>query len=1364
MHRNKSKRKVIDEDNSDLEKVKIVAHAYDFKMEDNPETGRARMTIWGIGRGNDRYYLRQENCPVFCYLGLPKYVNGKRFQWDTSSSSEVYQHLRKALSYKEDHAPINYVYCRSKEIYHYQGDKSSPMMLIHFKNKKAMDHCSNLLRKPITVNHLGTLDIKIMENNISMIRKILSLRKCKYAQWFETEGLEIPVGHPERTALPGKNNRIREILIDWQTIEPIPTSKTKGWISRPDILAFDIETYSPNHKRMPNELCAEHVAYMIQAVFQTQGAKYTRSRYVILIGDCKEIKVGEATEVTVKDEKYILDPNIRIIRVKTEPELVKAYADIINECDPDIITGYNIMSYDYKYLHTRLSIFYMEDWPQMGRISGKLPTMNKREWSSGAYGHNVICNLEIDGRINIDMLPIVKRDYKLDKYTLDFVCRHFLKRGKHDVKPAQMFEAFEFMQAAEKLREEMEEKIRSHVLQYNIIDVEQTIKDRLTETNIELKELIKKVKEEEISLDEVIIEIDDEKLSVEDVEKIWEIALEYMTKVVAYGVEDAELVIDLFEKLNVWIGLVEMSSIVGVTITDLFTRGQQVRCQSQIYDLSVSLGYVLNKRYAPKRFFNGGFVGDPVPGLYDNIICLDFASLYPSIIMAYNICYTTFVPLEYDDEIPDSMCNVIEFEQDEDPKFKSGDDDKEDDGFNPNEFSTTNTDAVDNGDTPAEVKPKKGKKKDVETVKRKYKLRFIKKEYLEGIVPKLVANLVNERSAVKGQIKVINGYIEKLEELIQPLKDVLEGKISGDKIKEILKNFEVEATKHKNEDDEAGKFEGDADEYLNKVRELIDNLETQKIVLDKRQNGLKVSANATFGFFGAQNGGLMPLIEAAMSITAWGRQLIGKVNDYVKDKYDGEIIYNDTDSSMIDLHLKTPKECVEWGIRLSEEISGVPAKLDKDGNVLKAAVAGLFESPLKIDFEKGMKILLIKKKKYAYLPIDKKFQFARNPDTGELIIEKKGIVPARRDNCKYLRNTYMNLLETILLSKDIDVGYKILIDSVTDLLSNKIMPRGNLTVIRTIGSEYINENFFIKVFADELSRIGKPAAPGERPEYLVVRTQSEIDGEEVKLGLKMRDIDMWEDSWRYYEPTNDMISNKEKKAELESLPESFAKILGVKIDKDEKPVYPAEHIDYLYYIEHLLMNPLDQLFSVGYNKQLEKYGGIGFTPQNSRAHYCSVQTPLKMIGKMITDHIKGGGELPSDDIIETIAGLKEWFIESRKVVDEMLSEDEKEEEKKRAKKEHKNIKPKIVIQGKKEKDEEVSKTSPIKKAASPIKKNCKIKIKIQNHIEEEEENDEGLVIKPKIKIKKKKVQIEEDSDDENIKIYKVGNRTIRELL
>ena len=1334
----KSKKQIFnidEEEKNDFKKVKITAHALNFSMEDNPVTDRARMSIWALGKDGNRYYLRQENCPVFCYLALPKYVNNKKFLWNESNSSSIVDHLKRSLNYNQEHGPIGSKFTNMKDIYNYQGDKRQPVILLYFKNDASLKHCTNIIKKPLEIKNIGNVEVKICENTISMVRKILSLKKTKYSQWFEVEGKEIPLDSPERTAIAGKNNRIKEILMDYTTMEPIPVSKTKNWVSQPDILSFDIETYSDNHKRMPNELCFTNVAYMIQAVSQTQGLKHTRERFVILIGDCKEIKIGEATEVTVKGVKHILNPNVKIYRVEDELELIQAYANIVLEVDPDICIGYNIMGYDYKYLDIRLGVFYQEQWPCMGRIAGKIPIMEKRQWSSSAYGQNTVCNLLMDGRISVDLLPLIKRGYNFEKYSLDFVCKYFLKRGKHEVKAEQMFENYEFMQAAKELKQQFADKFDEEkqkikdICNKKIKQIKEiwiNLKEQLDETEKELKKIemqneIKKLREENdqeiANLDEnsITIEIDDEELNKTKVDEIYELALNRTTTVVAYGIEDAELVIDLFEKLNIWIELVELSSIVGVTITDLFTRGQQVRCLSQIYDMAMNLGYLITKRFAPKQFYAGGFVGEPNPGLYQNIICLDFSSLYPSIIIDGNMCYTTFIPKEYWDEVPIEDCNVVKFTQDEDPKFKSESNnfDKEDDGFDGNEFSTKNVDQYDAPTEVVEPTKEKKKKEEVILIKKDYEMRFVKEHILKGIVPQLLQQLIGERNAVKAQAKVVDKLIDALEDLIVPLKNIIDpinNPIANDKLQTpeaIYKKFQELTSKIFEENEEIFDFNNNAEKYLNRLRDILEDLETLLIVLDKRQSGLKVAANSMYGFLGAQNG-MLPFIEIAMAVTGKGRELITEVNKYLKNKYNADIVYNDTDSSFVDMHLKTKKECVEWGLKLAEEISGKPAKKDATGNILEAAVPGLFGYILKMEFEKGCDGLFIKKKKYAYLPIDKSFNFKRNPDTGELVIVKKGIMPARRDNAKYSRNIYMKLLETILLKGDVDTGYGQLIDAIVDLISGKINPREYLTVSRALGAEYKNDSYFMKVFADELARVGKPMAAGERAIYVIVKTKEEYNkdykgnkDDKVPLGLKMRDIDMWEDSWLYYKGPSETVPARSKKDELSVLPESFSKILKIQIEKDEKPTYKAESIDYFYYVEHLMMNPLDQLFSVGYNKILDKYKGFAYQPQHSRAQGADIREPVKMVCKIIKDHIKGGGKFPSPVIIKQISDLKQDFIDLR-------NSEENEEEIILPKEKNKD-EEEIVFPKKKSKNKEEDvivfpkKKSPVAKSPNPEK-------------------------------------------------------------
>ncbi len=53
----------------------------------------------------------------------------------------------------------------------------------------------------------------------------------------------------------------------------------------------------------------------------------------------------------------------------------------------------------------------------------------------------------------------------------------------------------------------------------------------------------------------------------------------------------------------------------------------------------------------------------------------------------------------------------------------------------------------------------------------------------------------------------------------------------------------------------------------------------QKEVYEKRQIALKVSCNSMYGLLGVKNNGKLPLIEGAVTVTAYGRNMIHMVNE-----------------------------------------------------------------------------------------------------------------------------------------------------------------------------------------------------------------------------------------------------------------------------------------------------------------------------------------------------------------------------------------------------------------------------------------------------------------------------------------------------
>lgn len=93
---------------------------------------------------------------------------------------------------------------------------------------------------------------------------------------------------------------------------------------------------------------------------------------------------------------------------------------------------------------------------------------------------------------------------------------------------------------------------------------------------------------------------------------------------------------------------IEMARVTGVPLSYLLSRGQQIKVVSQLYRKANSENLLIPcykiQAADDEVSYEGAVVIDPVRGYYDTpIATLDFMSLYPSIMMAHNLCYSTLV-------------------------------------------------------------------------------------------------------------------------------------------------------------------------------------------------------------------------------------------------------------------------------------------------------------------------------------------------------------------------------------------------------------------------------------------------------------------------------------------------------------------------------------------------------------------------------------------------------------------------------------------------------------------------------------------------------------------------------------------------
>lgn len=190
-----------------------------------------------------------------------------------------------------------------------------------------------------------------------------------------------------------------------------------------------------------------------------------------------------------------------------------------------------------------------------------------------------------------------------------------------------------------------------------------------------------------------------------------------------YCVQDSNVTYKLFEKLQTWVSTTEAAKIWNTLPFYVFTKGQQIKVYSQVYKYCYNNNIVVESNMKTiSDPCKGATVLDPIPGVHNQVISLDFESLYPSIIIAKNIDYSTLV---LDDKIPDEDCNIIEFE----------------------------THILCEHDTTVYTqKPKK-------SVCKKYRYRYLK-DY-PGVIPTIIQNLLAARKAVRSRIRDLDKEKEK---------------------------------------------------------------------------------------------------------------------------------------------------------------------------------------------------------------------------------------------------------------------------------------------------------------------------------------------------------------------------------------------------------------------------------------------------------------------------------------------------------------------------------------------------------------------------------------------------------------------------
>jgi len=124
---------------------------------------------------------------------------------------------------------------------------------------------------------------------------------------------------------------------------------------------------------------------------------------------------------------------------------------------------------------------------------------------------------------------------------------------------------------------------------------------------------------------------------------IYENTNDSLNKVAIYCIMDSILTLEIFNISHQWIQLLEVAKISRIRIDEIYKNGQSKKFANLLYKYCEDNNICIDIDNSEITGYKGATVIEPLSGVYDYCTMLDFTSLYPSVIITHNICYTTLL-------------------------------------------------------------------------------------------------------------------------------------------------------------------------------------------------------------------------------------------------------------------------------------------------------------------------------------------------------------------------------------------------------------------------------------------------------------------------------------------------------------------------------------------------------------------------------------------------------------------------------------------------------------------------------------------------------------------------------------------------
>lgn len=578
------------------------------------------------------------------FIKIPTHRN---IQWHQHHVDHFVKMLKLKIDPEYRNGLIHYDVVTKHDFYGFTAGATFNFIRLIFCNHVAFNKYRYACNRKLELPLFGYRKVELYEANVDPLIRCMHVMNVDPAGW-------VKIHKNDYTRIIDEEQKQSEcdieIVVHWTKVENANIES----IARLIVCAFDIECNSIDGS-FPQATRPGDKIIQIGSTFSYYGESECFYKNIITLKTCTGIEGADV-------EQY-----------EDERDVLLAWTRLLKRLQPDILTGYNIFGFDFKYIYERYETIYCPSaFLQMSKLKNFQCELKTKNLSSSAYGVNEFKYLDIPGMVMIDLFKVIQREYNLNSYKLDNVISHFINE------PLTLQSSNNDDESSDEhtIRTTFSTTSTDGLYKGNYFGI--MICDELGE---EMYENGKKFKITELT--NTTITIDDEVLLEDGCKHKWclvkddvkphEIfALQKGTaddrkKIAEYCLQDCAHCNRLMNKLDVITNNVSMANVSCVPFEMIFMRGQGIKLFSLVLRkcrLKNHLIPVLEYNENVDNWYEGARVLNPMIGCYmEEAVVSDAASLYPSSMCEGNLSQEMIVLDPKYDNHPDYTYYDVEYEE-----------------------------------------------------------------------------------------------------------------------------------------------------------------------------------------------------------------------------------------------------------------------------------------------------------------------------------------------------------------------------------------------------------------------------------------------------------------------------------------------------------------------------------------------------------------------------------------------------------------------------------------------------------------------------------------------------------------------------